>query len=48
MRGKTDHVVFENVIKELGGSGGMAPPPPRKILKYVLQMVHYESIYTFN
>ena len=45
MRGKTDHAVFENVIKELGGSGGM---PPRNILKYVLQMVHYESIYTFN
>ena len=28
MRGKTDHAVFENVIKELGGSGGMPPPPP--------------------
>ena len=30
MRGKTDHAVFENVIKELGGSGGM---PPRKIIE---------------
>ena len=33
--------VLENVIKKSRGSGGM---PPRKFLKFALQMVHSESI----